>query len=429
MPETMSNISYSSICAVNFKKFEALSKRAGDAISTLILSKIQFLANKSVIRRKSNIYIARSREEIASWFGLGLRQVDKILKNLVEKGLIEKYRGIHFGITKLFLRPLIEVDVPVNFLLLDALFETTTDIYAALLLSKIAFSNNNSHVLHNGVTWASSTREDLADFAGISMRTLDQKLKDMSKVGLIVKGIFASGRITRCYYHVPRSTINIVSNGFAPRRLPQKPDAPDCKTGFAKTGTPNIESKLYKDEEIIDMPRALPDSPPEIKEIINFSDNVVFTDSQKNYLRKAYSSLLTDRPRLQPYAADLWDQLLYAIERQRVNLTFGHAASRIIKIMRDGNWKTPFGYAKYSDKGKSDADRLAKHYDVHAQRKKAEIDEARGAISDIKPKVSQSYVPRATSSQPTETHTFERISVSSFRSLASKYLENLKTKH
>ena len=137
------------VCPVNFKEFDKIKALTeGNIEAALLLSKINFHLKNTKITKDGKVCIARSREHIGSWFGFGLKKVDRLLSFLDSKELIQKKISTWYGAKRLFISSTKEYNIPVNVDLLKNLTELTGSVKAALLFSIIAFKFANTKITH-----------------------------------------------------------------------------------------------------------------------------------------------------------------------------------------------------------------------------------------------------------------------------------------
>src|SRR5437016_7964971 len=96
-------ISSISICPLNFNEFSSLNLKLKNLDASILYAKLKFHEINSTIKKGGKTCIARSRDQIASWFGFGVKKIDRLLSFLEEEGMIEKQVGLWYGKKRLFI--------------------------------------------------------------------------------------------------------------------------------------------------------------------------------------------------------------------------------------------------------------------------------------------------------------------------------------
>ena len=379
----MSNMTISPIelCPINFKKFGELNRIVGNLEESLLLAKIKFHLNHTKLKKSGRPTIARSRQDIQGWFGLSMRKTDALLSSLSKKGLISKSIGTFFGKKKLFLSASNKVsDSPINISLLDLLIKETGSLKSALLFSKIAFGTNNSKISFKGLPYFYIRKEDLSSWLEVSIRTLDALLEGLLRKGLVLKkNIVHNGkRIT--HFHVPQSSLNIlkkrfkVSSDSKKELLRVKSGISDKKNSqpYKKTMLQNLpvgtgkNATIHKNKNKTtvknNITTALSTTKGRgLKERKAYEGDINFSSLEKelNPRQRKYLSSALDRT-IKRFGLkisnpdELLSQLIFFLKspEQRIGVkSFKHGVNRAMKIIADGNWKTPIGFYSHDEQG------------------------------------------------------------------------------
>lgn len=118
---------------------------------------------------------------------------------------------------------------------------------------------------------------------------------------------------------------------------------------------------------------------------------------------------------------ELWPQIVYSIVRARAKSgyeTINHAINVIFKIIKDGRWKIPFGFKKYTEIGRKAVNHLAAKLKEHMEIKKAAGARRQKDLEAVKP---NAVTPQKTLTSTAEKTNCERISLESFRRLKSLF--------
>lgn len=395
----MTGITTSSIhlCPINFKELSKINERLNNLDACLLFSKLRFHQLNSQLRKDNETWIARSREEISSWFNFSPKKTDRLLTLLQEKGMLKKKVRTWYGKRMLFISTNNFFNlVPINYKLLKSIMDQTGCLTSALLLSKIAYSFANTRIEKNKLKWCCIKKSDLSKWIGKSIRTIDKTLEVLLRKGLILKKNFFWDNRTQSHYHIPNFAIECLKNkpqDFIEQEiklqdkrtssLKQKPVAfivpntsiyaavsenangQNCrlqpanltisiKTRTKRKKTNNItrSQKLFTSEGI---------SKSDI--IFNKIENEL-TAKQIYYLKAAINNT-TKRNKLRiSCPEDLLEEIKFSIinkEQRKGVTTFPHAVSRCMKILADNNWRTPLGFHNHSAMGfKIRADKQSK---------------------------------------------------------------------
>lgn len=380
----MSNITISPIelCPINFKRFGELNRIVGNLEESLLLAKIKFHLNHTKLKKHGLPTIARSRQDIQGWFGLSMRKTDALLSSLSKKRFLSKTIGTFFGKKKLFLSVSDKISsTPINVSLLEFLIQETGSLKSALLFSRIAFGINNSKIQIKGLSYFYIRKEELTSWLEVSIRSVDHLIEGLSRKGLVLKkNIVRNGkRIT--HFHVPQSSINVLKKKFAAssnskkelskvnsRISNKKNSQPYKKTmlqnlpvGTGKNAT--IHKNKNKTTVKNNITTALSTTKGRgLKERKTYEGDINFSSLEKELSsrQRKYLSSALDRTiglfGLKISNPDeLLSQLIFFLRapEQRIGVkSFEHGVNRAMKIIADGNWKTPIGFQNHDQKGR-----------------------------------------------------------------------------
>lgn len=336
------------VCPVNFKEFDKIKAYTdGNIEAALLLSKINFHLKHTKITKDGKACIARSREHIASWFGFGLKKVDRLLSFLDSKELIQKKISTWYGAKRLFISSTKEYNIPVNVDLLKNLTELTGSVKGALLFSKIAFKFANTTITHDGLNWCCIKKEDLSRWSGLSIRTIDNILKTLERKGLILKKIFSYYGKTKCHFHIPDHVISLMGSKKMIVDKSSKNTAIHSQNYRPRPAKNQLSIRIRTNTKKTNNNTA--------SRNINFK-NKTFPEKQKERYVKAALKKTIEKFKLKVSSPkDLMDEVMFSIndpKQGRGVSCFKHAVNRTMAIIRDGNWRTPIGFYNHSQKGR-----------------------------------------------------------------------------
>ena len=398
------------LCPLHFGDLALFNRKIGNLDEVLLYSKICFHQQHSKISHAGRQCIARSRQDMANWFGWSLRKIDALLASLEKKGFISKTVGLWKGIKAFFISSVKKITyLPINLTRLNTLTQHTGSVISSIIFSRIAFGMNNTKLEHEGIKWCAIKKEVLADLVGIGIRTLDKILNSLKEKGLILKKNFIHRGKRQMHYHIPESTINTIVASME-KASGQKPKKEQIKSNFDHeinkkiacagtnnaTGYPHQNCRLEPAKSLSSIKedqtkqktknittqdnqawyRELPHVEARVESDIHClkdkevkgegtigtkgtgnstSEKVIYSLSarQQRYIKGVVKKIMERDGIKVSNPKELLHQLCYAVanDMKHKGLEFLHAVNRNTKIIRDGNWKTPFGFYKYSDFG------------------------------------------------------------------------------
>lgn len=333
-----------SLCPVNFKVFDSINKKTKDLEATILFSKLTFINQKSKIIKLGKKWVVLSREQIASWFGFGIKKVDKYLNLLEKLNLIEKHCSLWYGKKKLFIS-IIDMHsvVPINFKLLDLLVTELGNIKLALVFTKIAYAFANTKIIHDHKKWCCLNKELLTKWSNLSLRTLDRIIDELIKRSFILKKKFSWNNKTQSHFHVPEFVIQVFKQAAnksikeSQKCLTEKSQI-DTKRSAKKELSINKETNKKKNNNI------------------NFLEkNSTEVDSLKETIRLRVKFLIDKKEVRISSPTEIIEQIHFSItnNEQHKNIeSIKHKMNRCFKILKDGRWTTPYGFNKCSQLNK-----------------------------------------------------------------------------
>ena len=368
------------LCPINFNQFSLLQNKTKNLDATVLCSKLKFHQLNSKIKYNGKTWIVRSREQIAEWFHYSTKKVDKIIDSLSSMGLLEKRVSTWYGKKRLFLNVPNEIDaVPINNKLLSILLELSGSLHAALIFSKIMFAFTNTTIHHEQKKWCCLKKKDLSDWSGLSLRTIDPIIEQLSKKGCLLKQLFLRHDRLQSHFHIPHFVLQTIKDKFERHTTPQ-PKPATSAPNFSEPGNPT-DLWITSDKKVIHTQncRYTPakkglfikvrtnlkktnNNTPEKKTISAPTNGAIIFDNidhalslrQQKYLFSAMNRTV-QRSKLsisEPEA--LKEEIKFSVlnQAQHKGITsFRHRVSRCMKILSENNWKTPIGFIKHSKEG------------------------------------------------------------------------------
>ena len=397
------------LCPLHFGDLALFNRKIGNLDEVLLYSKISFHQQHSKISHAGRQCIARSRQDMANWFGWSLRKIDTLLASLEKKGFIAKAVGLWKGIKAFFISAVKNsAYLPVNLTRLNTLTQYTGSAISSIIFSRIAFGMNNTKLEHEGFRWCSIKKEVLADLVGIGIRTLDKILNTLQEKGLILKKNFIHRGKRQMHYHIPESVIRSILasmekvSGQKSKQEQRKNEVDhrasnktDCTGANNATGYPHQNCRLepakslssIKEDQIKQKTKNITtqdnqswySAQPQVKSLgesdMHFSSKkekanqgacinkraghkqstaLTLTPRQQGYISGAINRLIKRDKVIVSSTKELKAQLCYAVanDMHYKQLTFKHAVNRHAKIIASNNWRTPHGFFKYAEIGR-----------------------------------------------------------------------------
>ena len=424
------------LCPLHFGDLALFNRKIGNLDEVLLYSKICFHQQHSKISHAGRQCIARSRQDMANWFGWSLRKIDALLASLEKKGFISKAVGLWKGIKAFFISAVNKITyLPINLTKLNALISHTGSVLSSIIFSRIAFGMNKTKLEHEGLKWCAIKKEVLADLVGIGIRTLDKILNTLQEKGLILKKNFVHKGKRQMHYHIPENAINSIVD-MMEKGSGQEPKTEQIKSNFEcqinkktacagannATGYPHQNCRLepakslasIKEDQIKQKTKNITtkdnqswySAQPQVKSLgerdMHFSSkkekesqgtciservghnqpvSLELTPRQQGYISGAINRLIKrDRVKVSN-PTELKAQLCYAVvnDMHYKQLTFKHAVNRHAKIIASNNWRTPHGFFKYAEVGR---DSVKKREEVERAAEGSKYDASVPALTD-----------------------------------------------
>ena len=372
---TTSIVSTIKLCPINFETFNKINDITKNLEATLLFFRFNFHYKNSKLAKFGKKCMTRSREQIAQWFNFKLQKIDALIKVLEEKNLIEKIPGMYYGKKRLYFHIKIDQELninQVNLKILECLHQTTGSIRSAIIFAKIAYALANTNILHEGKKYCCLTKEQLSNFSGLSIRTIDSILKKLVEKELIVQTKFVRHERLKTHFHIPDLIVKALLNSLTQTPIIK----PKEKTN--ENNLTNPEKILIKvsigthhtaiiEQKVIDK---------KLESDIEFNKvGEHLTLRQYKYLESALNKTIERKQLKISSPTTLWKELEFSIiqkeQRKKIN-SFKHAVSHFMKILSNFNWKTPIGFFIHSEEGKLIKNKEQEKIKEHEQLKEQE---------------------------------------------------------
>ena len=398
---TTAEIGVAGLCPVNFKQFGVVNKVTKNLETTLLFSRIKFHEKFTKIQKERKKWIVRSLDEISTWLNSSDKKARRLLSALESLGLIETKLSLWYGKKRFFIRTLADIEyAPINLKILDILTEETGNTTSALIFSKIAFHNVYHSTEKEGVEWCALKKENLSNWAGISIRTLDKVIDDLTRKGLLLKKTFSSRGRAESHYNVPSFVFSSIRQRFTSK---DETKDPICRDKPAKSSESIRKSTFTLNKNNNTQPtqslsttnaQGLKQAHQQNGDITSLSFQSKLTKRQQAYVASALNrtvarfSLAVSNPK------ELLSEVLFSLTNPaqgQGTQNFKHGVNRCMAIIRDKNWRTPIGYSNHSIPGAKAISSADKHYAEWERDKVAEIEgnhSKHGGINDTARKIA-----------------------------------------
>lgn len=393
---------------INFIALDKLTESIKDLEAILLFSKIKFHEMHSKLTLKNGMKcITRTREAMAKWFGFGLGKLDRLLRLLEKKGLIEIQKRLWYGKKQLFIATVPEENyVAINTKLFTLLTEETGCLKAAVLFARIAFAMRNTKITHEGQKWCCLTREDIATLLSTSLRTTDAVIQKLVTKKLILAQNLVFKKKRRLHFSIPEETLNTLSqkaialmNEIKPEKQGRVEPKEATHSHFCRFP---LEEPAKNEVPIILSTNSLKENNNTVashdeqkKATVNhhdFSDinlntiNDKLNERQLLFLRSSLKKTIQREQLAVTNEKELFEELQYSIlnpEQRRGVSGFKHAVSRCMQLLRQRMWRTPFGFHRYTEYGQKIKTYREDQFKMHEERKKEECVSSREITSKI----------------------------------------------
>jgi len=361
---TISGVKHSPIY---FNVFDSYLEKIENLEASALLSRLQYHCKNSEIIREGKVWFTRQKDEIAKWFSITTSRLNSLLKLLEKKGLIFyksfKYQNIRQ----------LHISVPncqagyVNFSSLEHATAICGGLKEAVIFLRILYHYQHSSIEIDGLKWFTKSRDDLASWARISVRTLDTLLKNLERKGLFMRRTYKWKGAPQSHFHIPESTVRSLIS----ERIIATYSQELCNIDPAKIEVPYIENiNQSKQTKINNTSNYLERESGDI----NFSNQAAQIDlnqRQIKYLEGSVKNLIGRDKIKVSNPQELLEQLKFSVSSwvRTKNLSFTHAANRACAVIKNGNWRTPIGFYKHSAVGKKYHESIVQQEQIEERKK------------------------------------------------------------
>lgn len=392
----MTTVANQAISPIYFTVFDEYLSKLKDIEAVALLLKIQFHCKRSTIVRGGIYWYTRKKADMAQWFNLSIDKLDTLLSKL-EKAKLVKCRNYKYkDVRQLHIAAAQCRDGYMNFALVNHAVKLACGLRNAIVFLRILYLYNSSKITKDGKKWCAISREELATWANISIRTLDSCLKQLEAADLIIKDTFKWRENTCLHFHVKQRTIGRLFSILEPfkrtdstilemnEKESKNTDQPVentgngdfCSSRKAKTPIPYNEDYLITPEELTTntttkvLERERQQHSQKQNCDMNFSTQEVFITKTKEarntgqpaivlserdikYIQGALRIAMSRDKLRVSNPTEFFEQLKFSVGNWLSNkkLSVEHAVNRAFKIAKDGNWRTPIGFSKHSPVG------------------------------------------------------------------------------
>ncbi len=392
------NLSFACI-PFNFSQLEVVNQKTGDIDTTLLYAMLRFQIANSKLLSHGTKTIARTREQLASFLRVTPSKIDTRVKQLEKLNFIRKTVGTWFCKKRLFISINKEApEIEVHFRKLLFLNQHTGDSKASLLWAKIAFALNKSLIEHENTRWCSLKRETIAKLLCVSLRTVDSIIDDLEQKGLIVSQKFIWHGKRQLHFTISTPIYEKIETGLAqglqqndvllPKEEGKKPEESPKKSAdghFCREEPAKIEKSIrlntntYKNNNTISTEKSKKE-PYDSSDITLNHINENLTYRQMCFLRIAFKKTIEQAQLTVTNEKEIFEEIKFSIlnpvQRKGI-LSFKHAVSRCMQLLRQRTWRTPFGFNRYAEYGKEIETYRKAQLQAHEARKRDECNRER----------------------------------------------------
>ena len=274
---------------IHHQKFSSLVECIGNIHSTIIFSKIAFHFNNSQISHEHKKWCSIKKEVLASWTGVSIRKLDRIIEELVKNGILLKKNFIWYGKRQLHFH------IP-NFAQ-EVLYDRISEIKK-----------------QNGIPVATS-------------QILPSTVNPINNI-------------------INPNPVKKEGRGEVKKALPY---AFNCLSPSAKTGKSiRIRSNIKKtnNNTANDLSNQRKSDITLINFKLTYQQEKYLEGALRNTLRRSQVKVSN-----QPGLLEELKFSVINIEQHKGITSFHHVVSRYMKIIAQNNWKTPIGFYKHSPIG------------------------------------------------------------------------------
>lgn len=348
--------SYSAILCADFERLKDINRSTEDSFTTLLLGYIGFRA-----RTTENTLIT-TLEKIANFLGVTIFKARKSMQKLEKLGVITpKITMGPAGYKKTSIKVNIDELPFFDYEKLSIIRKYTQDDELSLLYSFIAFKlggydkcNQPAWLkeIDEKVYWKISLKF-ITEQLHIKERTASEKLRKLVEIGLIDR----HKEDGYWYCTVNKNIYENIEKEYNELLFKKQPSCNFCVPPPAEPTSYSLNN-TYTDDYVY-----INNNTKQCDIILNNIDDIGqdLSKRQRAYLLAAIKSTLK---KVNGNAQEIFGWIKFSILNpcQRTGITtFTHAVNRFVKLLREKKLTMPFGYKKYTEEGRSYAERMSKY--------------------------------------------------------------------
>lgn len=365
---------------VHLHMFDSLLNQSGSLKAALIFSKIAFAFAKTKIMHEGLLWCCLKKEDLATWAQISVRTLDLILTNLAKKGLFIKKKFVwkeklqtHFHIPSFVITTLLEnitQKIP-----LDNSSKRNNKPFKRKVTGVITSDTyyNPPVTTKQSVTILPSTVCTSASLPQEEILPSTYSCETSGGSGATPSATTLNGSVAKETHN--DEIINYTTKGQNYR------EQPVTLTFSIKTRSKEKKLNNNTGENL-----STGDKNNNKRDIIFNTINEQLTKRQITYLESALKNTINRFKICVSSPASLFEELKFAIlnKKQRKGVVFfKHAVSRIMKIIADGNWRTPHGFYTHSIVGQEIRQRQVEQTKIWEKQKQEERIAAKIRFSEL----------------------------------------------
>jgi hypothetical protein len=346
---------YRELLGINFGELKALMGKTGDFGKSILYGRLKHQVNNTKVTRDGKNVIARTREAIAGYNGKGLTETDEDLRDLVTMGAIDCKAGMWNGNKRMFIACNWGYNLGINARKYDVMNRYTGGIKQSVILSYIAYCTAANPLIYQrgrfkGYPSVIISKRKIMELLGVTLRTANAYIEGLAKKAIVQyegRRLWGEGQ-----YHIQ------IQPGFyeafveAWKEEEEEYRQKQTALKLAKRAKSGVSIRIKKEskEEIINN-----------NTLVDENGTIILSMREQSYLAEAVKRTLARTKGVTWTFATLLAQVRYAMsfkEQRKGTKSFAHAINRAMFLVREGLWKMPFGYEKYSFAGIGERERL-----------------------------------------------------------------------
>lgn len=363
---------YQGLCFINFKQLEAINADTGNFNESLLYGILKYQERFTKILKDGVKAIPRCKQQIADYMNVSLSTVSRLLTNLKDGGYINWALGMWFGKKCPFISCNKDLELNLDYDKLNFLRQYTGSDKASVILSYFAYlAKHNPKHRKDGV-WVIANPHYLAKLLKVDLKTVRAYVTTLETKGLIRKEPKRAHGHNQIYVHINDSFYN---------KMVVEWEALKTRQNLAKLEKMNRPIRIINKSKV------------DIKyNNTESEDGIIFlSKKEQNYLRGALvNTLKRTKPGLYDFGR-LLKWVTYTLTNkgaQEKSMSFVYIINRAMLLIREGVFKMPFGYEKYSKECKEDYAHLKayekRHYELKSPDELRRLSEAKQLEADVK---------------------------------------------